>query len=59
MAKRDSHFEPSPFKVVTEYESKFISEFNNNLSGAVADVLKYIAKATADGIKSKKTDDIQ
>jgi len=57
MAKKDSHFIPSPFKVVTEYENKFISEYNANLSGAVADVLKYIAKSVTVDIKEE--DDIQ
>lgn len=50
MLKKDSHFIDSPFKTVTEYESAFVTEFNNNLAGAVADVLKYVAKATAASI---------
>lgn len=57
MAKKhdkDSHFIPSPFGVVTSYENAFIKKFNDNLSGAVAEVLKYIAKATASDIKNSK-----
>ena len=59
MAKKDSHFIPSPFKVVTEYENKFISEYNTNLSGAVADVLKYIAKSAAVDTKDEDIDKAQ
>jgi hypothetical protein len=53
MAKQEkhSHFIPSPFPVVTSYENLFIKKFNDSLSGAVAEVLKYIAKATAAAIK--------
>lgn len=58
MAKKDdknhNHFIESPFKTVTSYENAFIKEFNNSLSGAVAEVLKYIAKATAIAIKELK-----
>lgn len=50
--KKDSHFIPSPYKCVTQYENAFIKEFNNNLSETVADVLKYIAKATVFAIKN-------
>lgn len=52
MLKKDSHFIPSKFSTVTEYENKFVSVFNDNLSGAVAEVLKYIAKATASAVKT-------
>lgn len=45
---------PSPYPTVTSYENEFVKEFNNNLSGAVAEVLKYIAKATASAIKENK-----
>lgn len=48
--KHDSHFIPSPFPVVTSYENAFIKRFNDNLAGAVAEVLKYIAHATASSI---------
>lgn len=54
MAKKhshDDHFLPSPYPVVTSYENAFIKKFNDNLSGAVAEVLKYIARATAQTIK--------
>lgn len=49
-----NHFIPSPYGVVTAYENAFIKEFNNNLSSAVAEVLKYIARATATDIKNSK-----
>lgn len=49
---KNSHFIPSPFGVVTSYENAFIEAFNKNLSGAVAEVLKYIASATASAIKN-------
>lgn len=52
--KHESHFIPSPYPIVTSYENEFVKEFNNNLSGAVAEVLKYIAKATASAIKENK-----
>ena len=51
-----SHFIPSPFQAVTQYEDKFIEEWKKNTQKAVADVLKYIAKATASAIKSKELD---
>lgn len=56
MAKKHDHdhFLPSPFSVVTSYENLFIKKFNDNLSAAVADVLKYIAKVTANEIKNTK-----
>lgn len=61
--KHESHFIPSPFPVVTSYENAFIKKFNDNLAGAVAEVLKYIAHATAsviseldDAKKSEETD---
>lgn len=49
---KESHFIPSPFRVVTSYENAFIKAWNDNLASAVADVLKYTAKATADAIKN-------
>lgn len=58
MAKKhshDDHFLPSPFSVVTSYENLFIKKFNDNLSGAVAEVLRYIARATASAIKENET----
>lgn len=59
MAKKEkehnhNHFIPSPYGVVTAYENAFIKEFNNNLSGAIAEVLKYIAHLTATDIKNSK-----
>ena len=50
----ESHFIPSPFKVVTQYENAFVKSWNENTAHAMADILKYIAKATADAIKSGK-----
>ena len=59
--KHESHFIPSPFPVVTSYENAFIKKFNDNLAGAVAEVLKYIAHATASAVKeleeTKKAED--
>lgn len=49
-----SHFIPSPYKVVTDYENAFIKEFNDNLSGAIIEVLKYIARITSNDIKNNK-----
>lgn len=60
--KHESHFIPSPFPVVTSYENVFIKKFNDNLAGAVAEVLKYIAHATASAVKeleeTKKAEDV-
>ena len=52
MAKKNSHFIPSPFPAVTQYENQFIKEWNENTARAVAEMLKYIASATASAIKS-------
>ena len=52
-----NNFLPSPFPVVTAYENKFIKEFNNNIAGAVAEVLRYVARATAVEIKNTKNND--
>lgn len=43
---------PSPYSVVTSYENAFVKKFNDNIAVAVADVLKYIAQATASSIKN-------
>lgn len=51
---KDSHFIPSPYKTVTSYENAFISEWNESVSAAVSDVLKYIAKITNETIKNSK-----
>lgn len=51
MKHDESHFIPSPYKTVTSMENTFIRKFNDNLSGAVAEVLKYIAKVTASNVK--------
>ena len=52
MAKKDSHFIPSPFPAVTQYENQSIKEWNENTARAVAEMLKYIAAATASASKS-------
>ena len=42
MAKKqtkESHFIPSPFPAVTEYENTFVKEWNKNTAEAVAEVL--------------------
>lgn len=57
MAKKEtkhSHFIPSPFPVVTEYENTFVKSWNENTANAVAEVLKYMAQATASAIKETK-----
>jgi len=57
MAKKEtknSHFIPSPFPAVTEYENTFVKEWNENTAEAVAEVLKYMAQATASAIKETK-----
>lgn len=48
----ESHFIPSPFRVVTQYENAFVKSWNESTAQAVAEVLKYIAKTTADAIKN-------
>lgn len=52
--QKHSHFIPSPFPAVTEYENAFVKEWNKNTANAVAEVLKYIAQATASAIKEKE-----
>ena len=57
MAKKEtknSHFIPSPFPAVTEYENTFVKEWNKNTAEAVAEVLKYMAQATSSAIKETK-----
>lgn len=41
--KHESHFIPSPFKVVTEYEDEFIKEWKKNTDNALTEVVKFIA----------------
>jgi hypothetical protein len=53
---KESHFIPSEFPTVTQYENSFIKKWNQNTTGAVAEVLKYIAKVTASAIKDNKTE---
>ncbi len=52
MSKKDSHFIKSPFKAVTEYENEFVKAFNENIAGAVTEVLKNIATVTASAVKN-------
>lgn len=49
---KNSHFIPSPFPAVTEYENTFIKVWNDNTAEAVSEVLKYLAKETAFAIKN-------
>ena len=42
----------SPYSAVTEYEDEFVKSYNVNLSKAVAEVLKYMANATAFALKN-------
>jgi hypothetical protein len=48
----DSLPNQSPIPLIRQYESEFTREFHNSLSAALADVLKYVAKVTADTIKN-------
>lgn len=56
--KHDKHFIPSPFPTVTQYENAFINSWKKNTANAVAEVLKYMAKATAFAIKNNEVGDI-
>lgn len=49
--QKHTHFIPSPFPAVTQYEKSFVEAWNKNTAEAVAEVLKYAAKATASFIK--------
>jgi inorganic pyrophosphatase len=55
VAKNQIKIIPSPFTAVTEYENDFVNKFNKNLSGAVAEVLKFMASATASAVKNGLT----
>ena len=48
---KESHFIPSEFPAVTQYENEFVSEWNKNTAEAVGELLKYLAKMTASAIK--------
>lgn len=50
---KDSHFIPSPYRVVTSYENAFIRAWSKSVAEGVGEVIKYLAKATADAIKMK------
>lgn len=52
--KKDKHFIPSPYKTVTQYENEFVSEWNKNTAQAVSELLKYVAKETANIINKNK-----
>ena len=45
--KHDTHFIPSPFKVVTQYENAFVRAWNNNMAEAVAFAMYFNTSATA------------
>ena len=51
---KHTHFLPSPVPTVTQYEDRFIREWNANNAAALGDVLKYIADATAVAVKELK-----
>lgn len=53
---KHTHFLPSSFPTVTQYEDRFIREWNANNAAALGDVLKYIADATAVAVKELKED---
>jgi hypothetical protein len=52
--QKDSHFIPSPLPAVTQYENDFVRRWNENMSKAMGEVLKYIANQTAQVIKDKE-----
>lgn len=47
---KESHFIPSEFPAVTQYENEFVSEWNKNTAEAVGELLKYLAKTTASAV---------
>ena len=56
--KHDKHFIPSPFPTVTQYENAFINSWKKNTANAGAEMLKYMAKATAFANKNNEVSDI-
>lgn len=55
MAKEHKHeLIKSPFPAVNQFERKFINAWNENMAGAVSDVLKYVASETANAIKKNE-----
>lgn len=44
----------SPIPAVNQFERKFIQAWNENMAGAVSDVLKYVASETANAIKKNE-----
>lgn len=46
MAKHESHFIPSPFQTVTQYEDEFANAFKINLKSSIEEVLKMLATIT-------------
>ena len=44
----------SPFPAVNQFERKFIQDWNENMAGAVSDVLKYVAEQTSKKINELK-----
>ena len=47
-------FIKSPIPAVNQFERKFIQAWNENMAGAVSDVLKYVASETANAIKKNE-----
>lgn len=58
MAKHNHKFIPSPFPTVTQYENAFVNSWKKNTAEAVAEVLKYMAQATAFAIKNNEVENI-
>jgi len=48
---KHSHFIPSPFKCVTQYENQFIKDWNGNTAKAMKEVLEFISDETKTEIK--------
>lgn len=53
-SSKHTHFIPSPFPTVTQYENQFVKEWRENNAAALGDVLKYIADVTAITVKELK-----
>lgn len=58
MAKHNHKFIPSPFPTVTQYENDFVNSWKRNTAKAVAEVLKYMASATAFAIKNNNVNEV-
>lgn len=56
--KHKHEFIPSPFPTVTQYENAFVNSWKRNTAKAVAEVLKYMAQATAFAMKNNEVENI-